>query len=215
MKKVAFVCYFFAPHNDAGTFRSVRFAERLLAHNYLPEVYSITEDSIKKFGGKLDHTIGVNLSKEIIINQIDDHQKRINQWRKIKLFRIPWTFNHLKYIDACSEWSREVAEQLKVKIENSEFDLVYVSCAPVSAAYEFSKLKEKIDFRLVVDFRDPYTDSYSHFPGKIAWRKARYAERYIVNKCDCLIVNTPEVQKTFVRRYPNFSNKIKVITNGY
>ena len=70
MKKVAFVCYFFAPHNDAGTFRSVRFAERLLAHNYLPEVYSITEDSIKKFGGKLDHTIGVNLSKEIIINQI-------------------------------------------------------------------------------------------------------------------------------------------------
>ena len=96
MRRVAFICYFFAPHNDAGTFRSVRFAERLLAHNYLPEVYSITEDSIKKYGGKLDHTIGVNLSEKIIINQIGDDQKRVNQWRKIKLFRVICVIRRLK-----------------------------------------------------------------------------------------------------------------------
>jgi len=216
MEKVLFVCYFFAPQNDTGTFRSVNFVKRLPQRGFQPVVFTTDEPSILKNGGKIDHTIAKDIPVDIEIVRFEDINKSYSFWSKIKLYRLPWTFCFRKHMDIYAGWSRSIVEPAveKIKIENIKF--IYVSCAPVSAAYSAIKIKKKSGASLVVDFRDPYTDAYgSYFPGKFNFNKANSIEREIIEQSDTVVVNTEEVKKLFTRKYPHCKSKFEVITNGY
>ncbi len=216
MTPVAFVCYFFAPHNDAGTFRSVKFVERMPQHGIDPVVITTDEDSVKTYGGRIDLSIGASIPSSVKILRIPDQRPVFKRWSGLKLYRLLWMFRHKRYLDVYAEWARAVRDFLEPKIRNREIQIVYVSCAPVSPAYELMQLRRRYEFKLVVDFRDPYTDAYGHvFPGKYGWRQARKAEKELIMGVDELIVNTNEVKKVLVERYPTAADKITVITNGY
>jgi len=216
MSKVLFISYFFAPHNDAGTFRSVNFVKRLPGKGIEPIVITTTRDSILEKGGRIDETINQGLPADIEIIRIEDTNSAFKFWSKIKLYRIPWTLCYRKFIDVYASWSRSMVDPAVEKIKSESIPIIYVSCAPISAAYSAIKIKKRTGAKLVVDFRDPFTDAYGYiFPGKINWKVAGKIERQIVEEADSVIVNTNEVKKLFIRKYPSFESKINVITNGY
>ena len=216
MTKVLFICYSFAPKNAAGTFRSVHFVKELPKLGYEPIIITTDEDSILRSGGSIDYSISKRLPESTKIIRISDPQVSFNKWSRLRLYRLFWTLRYEHNIDVYSEWSESIIETSVELIQTKTLPLIYISCAPFSAALAGLKIKAQTQVKLVVDFRDPFTDAYGNvFPGTINWNIARKIERRIIEGTDVLIVNTHEVKNMLSTRYPNYADKIKVITNGY
>ncbi len=216
MRKVVFICYFFAPQNDAGSFRSIQFANRLPERGYEPVIFTTTESSIVEKGGSIDHTLLHDIPTELKIFRIPDRNLTFKRWSRFRLYRIPWTFNYKNNIDLCSDWSKISVRKAIDYINSENIEIVYVSCAPISSAFEALKIVRSTNAKLVIDFRDPFTDAYGHeFPGKWGWKKARKIEGKIIKGADHIIVNTQQAKEVMCNRYADYSSKIEVITNGY
>ena len=67
----------------------------------------------------------------------------------------------------------------------------------------------------IADLRDPYTDGYQwHWPSKFHWLLSRVWERIALRSCDKVIVNTPEVERLYLRRKLVRAENVRVITSG-
>jgi glycosyltransferase involved in cell wall biosynthesis len=96
-----------------------------------------------------------------------------------------------------------------------DHDVIYISCSPFSSAISGVIMKLFSGRPLVLDFRDPWSlNPHNHhvaFHRLIASRE----ERWAIERCDKLILNTPSAERLYRRAYPGCAAKMVTIPNGY
>ena len=69
--------------------------------------------------------------------------------------------------------------------------------------------------KLIVDFRDPWVDNPYIDKGEIEKKVDRTMESMIIRKADLVVANTDMLANEMVKRYPEDSQKIIVLPNGF
>lgn len=218
MKKVLFIAYYFPPELDAGVYRSLRFVKLLHNYGYDPVVLTVNYEDLEKRNCQIDEGLLKQLPEDLTIIRTDSgfpYEKRDALMAK-RLFRIEWFFNFQKWRETAALWHETAYEAAAKAIEEHDIKLVYTSSAPHTAMLLGLKLKKRLGVKWVADMRDPYTDTYAYqFPTKFHWNAERRWEKKIFSQADKLIVNTPEVEKLYLKRGLTTPDKITHITNGF
>jgi len=139
--------------------------------------------------------------------------KKRSNWMKLKdfvsdLFRFP---------DSVSSWIIPAVYRGQKIVRERGITVILATGAPWSAlyiAYWVGKLR-KVPY--IVDFRDPWIDNPFHVSkGRFLDGLAVKLERTIVTNASLVTVNTEELCRSFVNRYPELeSAKFITVTNGY
>jgi glycosyltransferase involved in cell wall biosynthesis len=201
-----------------GVQRSTRFVQYLNEFGYDPIVLTISEEDIVKMGSSIDHTLSKYIpeSTEIVRVESAIPFKLSHFLHSIKLFRVFWFFLYPIFWERSALWPFKTYSKAAELIKKYNIELVYTSSGPFSSLILGQLLKKRLDIKWVADMRDPYTDAYAwSYPSKWHWYFSRYFEKKLLNSCDSLIVNTPEVKKLYLKRGIKNAQTITVITNGY
>jgi glycosyltransferase involved in cell wall biosynthesis len=135
---------------------------------------------------------------------------------KIKLYRLFWFFFYPAFWERSAMWPFKTFKTAEKLINQHDIKLVYTSSGPFSSLILGAILKRRLNIQWVADMRDPFTDAYAwSYPSKWHWYFCRFFEKRLLNRCDELIVNTPEVKKLYLKRGIKSASSITVITNGY
>ena len=97
----------------------------------------------------------------------------------------------------------------------SEHDCIYVTCSPFSTAVKGAIIQRLSGKPLIVDFRDPWAATTHAGWGGFHKNIALILERFVVNTCQHLILNTQGSLKIYSDRYPEQAYKMQVIPNGF
>jgi len=102
-------------------------------------------------------------------------------------------------------------------VKENNIDVVFATGMPWSSLIIGWLLKVFTDVKLIIDFRDPWVNNpYAFDKGKLRKAAEKYLERRIVRSADIISLNTEELRKDFIRRYPLLpEDKFIVLVNGY
>lgn len=201
-----------------GVQRSTRFVQYLWEFGYYPLVLTINEEDIVKMGSSIDYSLMnyVPPQTEIVRVRAAIPFRLSKFLNKIKLYRLFWFFFYPAFWERSAMWPFQTYQTAKSLIKKNNINLVYTSSGPFSSLILGAKLKRRLGINWVADMRDPFTDAYAwSYPSKLHWYFCRYFEKKLLNQCDELIVNTPEVKKLYLKRGIKNEQSITVITNGY
>lgn len=218
MKTVLFIAHHFPPMGGPGVSRSLNFVKHLPAYQYQPVVLTISLEDIKEGAYPMDDTLMKQVPDIVTIIRTKTYEPR--QFKelmmRLRIFRILWFVLYPLLWESCALWIFSAfGTGIKV-IREKNIQLIYTSSGPFTTLLIGLLLKIKLKIKWIADLRDPFTDGYQwHFPSKLHWYFARRIEKWVLNKADHLIVNTPEVKNLFIKRKILLEEKISVITNGY
>lgn len=214
---ILFIAYSYPPKAGISVKRSLNFSNHLLEFGYNPFILTVDKETILSQNGKLDSKLLESVKSDNVIRVRDLYISRIFRFLiKIKIYRLFWFLFYPVFWEFSSLFPITAYKKALEVIREKQIKKVYISCGPFSPALLGIRLKKKCNIKLIIDFRDPLSDGYQwEYPSKLHWYYSKFIERYIVKKTDILIVNTPEVKKLYILKYPQWEKKIRVITNGY
>jgi hypothetical protein len=216
MEKILFVAYNFPPLAGAGVARSLKLVKKLPELGINPIVLTIDEDEIKKAHLSMDQELLNEVPDNIQVVRVNtNYPYRLERILiKLRIFRLVWFLFYFPFFWERASFFPKASKNIALSLmKNENIKTVYTSSGPFSSLELGAYLKNN-GFRWVADLRDPFTDAYmSSFPSKAHWMMARVWERYILNQCDVLVVNTQAVKKHFIGRGFN-SELIQVVPNG-
>jgi glycosyltransferase involved in cell wall biosynthesis len=215
-QKLLLFTFAFAPRNDVGTFRNLKFSKYLARLGY--ELFIFTADHTNDF-----HDLELN--REIPANAKVFRKKFFLTNTKIlsALTVKPTFFSHLKhsirYIffspDKWIWWGIFFLPKMIKIIRKEKINIVMVSGGPASSFVIGYLLKKMLKIKLVLDFRDPWTQlPVNLIQSRFRKRIAYYWEKRCVLNSDLLIVCTKSVKEDFLKRY-NPQAQILQITSGF
>jgi hypothetical protein len=152
------------------------------------------------------------------IHRVANHEprwllKKLARGHAYRIFR--FIFYPFVWED-CALWPWAAFRTARRLVKQKGIDVVYVSCAPFSGLLLGLLLKWFAGTKLVADFRDPFTESYTQeWPSKVHWYVCRLLEQVFIRQSDRLIVNTPAVMDEYIRRGIIPGQRVCVITNGF
>ncbi len=215
--KVLMVCYFFPPILTSGTSRSIRFAADLVSKGYEVTVLTVKHSKdtwINYDGSATPEGVRIVRSREFNLNGAIRFAFGLFN-KPFKILGIPFKRNHfLEYLcipDPHIAWRclfRGITEAKKA-------DLLYVSCAPFSAALKSALIKTFTGKPLVLDFRDPWTINQYRYTPKLRKPVEKALEKMVLKKADCLILNTPGTVDYYKTHFSGLEDKLVYIPNGY
>lgn len=103
----------------------------------------------------------------------------------------------------------------KLVTEAKQADAVYVSCSPFSAGVFAALLKPFYRKKLLLDFRDLWAINPK---GNRTWFyrvAAQWLERFMLQRCDSLVLNSKATLALYQQHYPQFQDKMTFIPNGF
>ncbi|MFN0202340.1 MAG: glycosyltransferase [Bacteroidia bacterium] len=218
MKKVLFIAYQYPPKGGPGVHRSLNFSKYLLDYGYKPYVFTIKEEDIIRAKTKMDNGLLAQVPSEVEVIRVPSHEPLgfIEMMVKLRLFRLFWVFLYPLFWEYSALWPFYSYKKAKEIIEKEDIKLVYTSSGPFAPMILGYLLQKRLKMKWVADLRDPFTDAYAwQFPTKFHWYLARLFEKWIFSKPDKLIVNTPEVEKLYLKRKIISPDKITHIVNGF
>jgi len=211
------ICYYFPPIVTSGVSRSFEFAKLIPQFGWEPVVLTVKRSK--------DPWVQVNLGEDPKGLRVE----RTPEWnlagladfchgaccRIARIFGINLNRNifrdYLCFPDSQIAWFSTIRARRLAR----ECDLIYVSCSPFSSSLSAVVVKWLTSRRLVVDFRDAWSlNPYSHY-GPLRRAIVDRLERVVLNACDALIVNTKGAARAYAAAYPQYSDKIIAIPNGY
>lgn len=231
MKKALIIAYYWPPAGGPGVQRWLKFVKYLRDFDvepivYIPEnpSYPINDDSfvneipeglkvikqpIKepyKLASKFSKGDSNTISKGIIKNSSKQSLKE-----KLMLF----IRGNFFIPDARIGWVKPSVQFLNKYIRENGIEVVITTGPPHSLHLIALKLKNKLAFNWIADFRDPWTTIGYHKKLKLlpmAKLKHKNLERKVLTTADQIIVTSPTTKTEFKR----ITDKpIEVITNGY
>jgi glycosyltransferase involved in cell wall biosynthesis len=129
---------------------------------------------------------------------------------------VRWAENLLSFPDSKAGWFLPLLLRSRSLIATRAFDVVVTSSPPHSTHLPLLVLRRFMQFKWVVDFRDPWTAPKRAQAGGLRYHIRRSLEKDVLTHCDCIIANTPGNEQAILRAFPRISeNKIEVITNGF
>jgi len=217
MKKVLMICYYFPPIATSGVARSFEFAKLLPHFEWEPLVLTVRHSK--------DAWVNANLEE----NPKGIRVERTWEWnlagivdflhggcsRIARLFGKTLTYNFFReYLcipDTQIAWFSTIAARKLAR----ECDLIYVSCTPFSSSVSGAIVKRLTGRPLVVDFRDGWSIYQRYYPRRLRPAIIRRLERFVLDTCDALILNTDGAARLYATAYPEHAEKIVTIPNGY
>lgn len=217
MQRVLVIAPYFPPMGGPGVQRSTRLVQRLPGLGFEPIVLTIAESDVALSVFPRDATLMKGL-ENVEIHRVATREPR---WMMRRIGKGVWCrvirfiFYPLVWED-CALWPLAAFRQARHLVKARKITVAYVSCAPFSGLLLGLMLKALMGIRVVADFRDPFTESYTQeWPSRLHWLACRGLEHVVVGRCDRLIVNTPAVEKEYLRRGLVSARRVQVITNGF
>src|SRR6267378_7589392 len=217
MKKVLMICYYFPPIATSGVARSFEFSKLLPHFEWEPLVLTVRHSK--------DPWVNADLGE----NPKGIRVERTWEWnlagaadflhggccRIARLFGKTPTYNVFREYfcipDTQIAWFSTIAARKLAR----ECDLIYVSCTPFSSSVSGAIVKRLTGRPLVVDFRDGWSIYQRYYPRRLRPAIIRRLERFVLDTCDALILNTAGAARLYAAAYPEHAEKIVTIPNGY
>ncbi len=201
-----------------GVQRSTRFVNHLNDFGYDPVVLTIQQSDIEKMGSSIDTSLLKFIPASTQVYRVSSSIpfKLTSILQSLKLYRFVWFLFYPFFWERSAMWPFKIYRKAVQIIKNHDIQIVYTSSGPFSSLILGRMLKNKLGIKWVADMRDPFTDAYAwSYPSKLHWLLSRFVEKKLLNACDELIVNTPEVKKLYLSRGIKNDQSITVITNGF
>ncbi len=230
-KKILIITYYWPPAGGPGVQRWLKFVKYMPDFGIQPIVYIpenptypiVDENLVKEVSDKaiilkqkifepyqLASFLSKNKTKKIS-SGIIPNQKKQSFLDKTFL----WIRGNLFIPDARVFWVKPSVAYLEKYIVDNNIDTIVTSGPPHSLHLIGLELKQKLDLKWFVDFRDPWTTIGYHKSlrlSRFAAKKHKALEHRVLNTADTVIVTS----KTTKTEFQAITTKpIAVITNGY
>jgi glycosyltransferase involved in cell wall biosynthesis len=216
-KKVLMVCYYFPPIVASGVARSLEFAKLLPDFGWQPLVLTVRHSKDPWIKGNLGgDPKGMRVERSFEWNLAGCADFLHGASRRIaRLFGKDLAANlfrkYLCFPDSQIAWSSTIPALRLAR----ESDLIYASSTPFSSSVSAAIVKRLTGRPLVVDFRDLWSPYYQSARPWL-WRViVSRLERFVLDTCDALIVNTDGSARLYAALYPEHRGKVVAIPNGY
>ena len=217
--RILMVCYFFPPIRASAIARTLGFVNNLPKNGYTPVVLTV-KSSKDKWGVvannenipksiEVTRTYEFNLHRPIEL--LDTLVNKLFQLFSLKIRKYYFREN-ICIPDTQIAWI-PVAKGVK---QARECQCIYVSCSPFSSALYACMIKKITKKPLIVDFRDawtlnPHSLNHTYFHRVMI----RLMEKWVINTCDALLLNTNGALELYQDGYPSYQDKFYCIPNGY
>lgn len=216
-KSVLMICYYFPPIVTSGTTRSIEFARLLPQFGWDPLVLTVRRSKdpwVERSLGEDPKGIRVERTFEWNLASPADFLHGCC-CRVARLFGKDLTRNlfheYFCFPDSQIAWF----STLRARSLARECNLIYVSCSPFSSAVSAAIVKRLTGRPLVVDFRDAWSLNPHMRHSRLHRAMIDRLERFVLDACDALIVNSDGAARLYATVYPEHGEKIVTIPNGY
>jgi hypothetical protein len=219
MKEIIIVSYKFCPRGRIGTRRWSKFAK------YLSSDYKV-------------HVVCANYQVRDKVNWCHDVEDNPN----IVIHRLPGRFplfadggtrsfvvkasyailrQFIYFVDEAQFWRGPLLRKVTALLKGTSATTVIVTGAPFSPMHHLSKLRRNHpDLNLIMDFRDPWSlqegsNDYHKILGGFKRRIEEKMERRAIDAASTVLQISEDLRTLYQKAYPNYSNKIKALYNGY
>ncbi len=209
-KKVLIVAYQFPPMGGSGVQRSTKFAKYLTQLGYEVTVFTIDFSS-----GVMDASLNEELDG---VKVVRTKPYDFSNWKGP--FKLLGKVLKRKVLIPDGEyyWYMKVRKQALSLVDEIKPDILYTTSYPYSDHLIGRYIKmNRPTLKWVVDFRDEWTKNpyiidmnYS----KLRKRIEQKMEKSVIENCDHLITNSPQMLEGFLTDY-GIRQKSSVIPNGY
>jgi len=205
------IAYHFPPRPGVGVQRSAKFAKYLPSFAYEPHIITVSED---QFNGvcKLDSGLLAEVA-HLRIHRVWSSERFV---RTLAHFGLSPLVEFVLRPDKTRLWVRHAIRAARRIAQQHNIELVYASLSPWSSVLVGLALKREFGIPLVLDFRDPWTQStMTLWPSRIHYWYDRLTERNAISEADAVVVATPGMAAVMLEAYPWLRPKLNVIYNGY
>jgi len=135
---------------------------------------------------------------------------------KDKIFR--WMEYNYYIPDTKVRWYKHAVKNIKNEIlKENNIDFIYSTSSPYTDHLIALEIKKATGLPWVADFRDPWVGNVfitEHHP-ESRKEKERIMEREVIRLADKVVMVTEPICETYMKRYPEYSDKFATITNGF
>lgn len=225
-KTVLIIAYEFPPAANVGIYRPVKFAQYLPASGWAPVVLTVTNGKFPKYDERLLGIVpkGLRIYRAPsfeLFNYGENKKRRITEKRGL-LARV--------YVRLCEIWNFLAIPDNKVLwvpaatvtalriIKRENISCVFATGKPFSSFIIGYLLKRMRGVRLVIDYRDPWTQNiaYNRRTRLHAWIDRRL-EQAMIHASDKVVANTQHNEEMLVRDFGSRDarDKFTTIHNGF
>ena len=198
MKRVLVVAYYFPPAGAVGVYRTLKFVKYLPEFGWSPIVLTTANGKFPTYDASLMRLIpdGVPVHRtrgmEALNEGFDSPQERNPQktlWSRVHT-RLYLIWHAVAVPDANVGWVPGAYRRARRLIRQEGVRHVYVSGTPFSAFLIGAMLKRVAGVRVVIDYRDPWTQSITYNRAGMRRWIDRAVESWVVRRSDAVISNT-------------------------
>jgi glycosyltransferase involved in cell wall biosynthesis len=208
MNKALLIAYHFPPLGGGGVFRTLKFTKYLPDFGYQPYVLTVKNPMYRT----RDLTLLREVPSYVKVYRTFSFEHRMLRAPRLLNINLKWFY----IPDENIGWLPFGVFTGEKLIKKQNIDVIYATSPIWTSLLIGFFLKRKTKKPLVVDFRDPWTDSsFIKYPTKLHERFERKMERTILSQVDYVTVATDLIKDNLVEKYPFLKSKIETITNGF
>lgn len=222
MYKVLVLAYYFPPMGLSGVQRTLKFLKYMGQHNWKPTVittgktaYYAHDSSLLKEAEEADI--------EIIRTEAFDPNSMLASIGTVTMPReyIRKTLSLISKTifipDNKISWAKKAYKKACEICEKENFDVIYVSIPPFSPFTYATKLRDKFNIPLVVDYRDLwFGNQFAFNPTPYHNYKHKKLEEAALRKADKITVVNRKVKEKLITTYPFLTfDRVVIIPHGY
>lgn len=198
MTNILFITPDYPPLNSSGTHRSLKFTKKLRKNGINPIVIT------GNFTGVYDEKLNNEIPVDLIIYRIKTEKQLKN---KNSYFSVNDNYDR--------RWRDDLNKQLPLIISKHKPLLIYLTCPPYSTALNISKFARRYKLPLLLDLRDAWSQWFlAPYPSILHYLFVKYLENKIFKAACGIIFPTDQLVLNYKKLYPQYSNKINLITNS-
>lgn len=200
-----------------GTNRSLQLVKYLPKSGYTPIVLTVTHEDVNAGPYPRDYSPLEGLGHIRVVRTKTREPRVLKKVLiRLNLIRLSRYVFYPIFWESCALWPFTSFRTARKLIREENIGLVYTTSGPFSSMLLGCLLKVVLGVRWVADLRDPFTDGYMWvWPSKPHWYVSRFIERVLLRVADHVIVNTPEVERLYLKRKLVERSKLTHVTNGY
>jgi glycosyltransferase involved in cell wall biosynthesis len=218
-KRLLLLCYYFPPAPLALAQRVAKLCKYLPRETgWIPQV--ICGELTLDVPG-LDNSLLSELSEILGVERVGGYlssnlARQLKAWHLDKPMRL-WRKLTVRP-DAYGDWIETAVTAAEKKFPGGKgFQVILASGPPNSVYVVGARLSERWNVPLVIDMRDPWSQIWGKPHWFISWcsRQSEPIEQEAYQKSAAIITNTPGNLRDLRRRFPQYTEKIEMIPNGF
>jgi len=225
MKKVLIVAYSFPPVGGAGVQRPTKFVKYLRDYGWEPSVLTVENPSVPVVDESLlkDIPDGVKIFSARTFEPSYTAKQGFIGSQCVIFARFKSVVKRLVLSlllpDVQVLWWPFMVMKLISTLRSEKPDCLFVTAPPFSTFVPVVAIGRLFRVPVVVDFRDEWSFSRQNWENSQKSVLSSFVdcvfERFVVNEASAITVASPYYQSSLAKQYPNSSDKIHTITNGY